>query len=160
MSDNMNDDIKEIIESLEDEDSQKEIDVVRNRDPMIELRNEIIDFIIDRASTIKQEEQFRSTVKNALLTKIQNNEVSVSQLINLLKAVDSDIVDSVESILSLLKPGQRGEVSPIFVHQGNANDAIPEEFENLDSQQSEVLHKLGRLVQYWEQQEKYANDQE
>lgn len=154
MADNSNDnsiqnEVKDVIENLENSAQIEEINKVRREDPIIGMRNALIDFIESRLQIVNEEESFRAKIKEAILAKIQNGEASINQLSNLLKTVDSDTNAAAESILSLLRPNQTGEVSPIFSRNKieSQRDSGDMEFGDLDPQQAEVLHKLSRLVQ-------------
>lgn len=153
-NDELKNEVKGVIEDLEDDDLQREVDHIRMKDPMQGLRDSIINFLETRLQVIDEEEQFRSVIKNAILSKVQNDSVSVPQLIQLLQTVDKDTVQSVESILSLLRPGNNGETSPIF-HQnsGRQSDEMPSGFENLTPEQSELLDKLDRWIRSMESKE-------
>lgn len=142
--------VQGIIEDLEDSESQKAVDTIKNQDPMLGLRNSLIDFIETRLSVVDDEEQFRTSIKNAIKTKIQNDEVSITQLITLLKTVDQDTTNAVESILSLLKPNQNGEVSPLFDRNRGDSGVVSDELENMEPQKQELIHKLGRVIQAFE----------
>lgn len=156
--DSLHEEVKDVVENLEDTSRLEEISKVRREDPMLGMRNALIDFIESRLQVVNEEENFRSAIKEAILAKIQNGEASLNQLSGLLKTVDSDTTNAAESILSLLRPNQSGEVSPIFSqNKAGSESEDTHEFDNLDPQQAEVLHKLSRLVQHIETQEDSSN---
>jgi len=147
--------VNEIIEGLEDSNTQTDIDHIRNEDPMKGLRISLLNFIENRLTVVNEEESFRKAVKDALLMKIQGGEASMAQLTDLLKTVDRDTIQAVESILSLLRPGQHGESSPLFNNShGGSSDEIPRGFEDLSPEQTEVLQKLTMVVQALEREGK------
>lgn len=135
----------ELIDALENPQVEEEATDIRQKDPFDILKSTLVSFFQNRLSTIEKEESFRKQVKDKLLEKVQEDEVSVPQLIQLLRGENKDITDAADSIFRMLRPTQDGHVSP-FIEPSKKDDA-DDPFQDINASDQEKLHMLYRLVE-------------
>jgi len=139
------DEVKEIIVSLNDESVGKDVDTAKSSDPLLSLRSSIFGAFQKRLEIILKEEDMKKIVEDKLREKINNNELTVPQLMSLLNSIKTSSTVAMDSLLQVLKPTPNA-VSPLFATMGNGEEDISDSFNNLDPEQSENVSKLIRLM--------------
>lgn len=148
-------DVVDLIEDLDDPEVSKEVVEAKKYPHIVRMQIDLLNFVIDRLSLIRKEEGFREKIKEAIVERIENNEVTVPQLITLLKNTNSDSMLAADSVFSLMRPSKDGVVSPLVDPKQNTEREEDGEFSgNLTVDQSETLHKLMRILQKLEDGEK------
>lgn len=138
----------DLIKEMNSEEIQKEVIEAKKYPHIIQMQIDLLNFVIDRLSLIRSEENFRDRIKSAILQKIDDDSVSVPQLISLLKNTNTDSMLAADSVFSLMRPSKDGVVSPLVDPKQNTEREEDGEFNsNLTIDQSETLHKLMRILQ-------------
>lgn len=142
------DEVNEIVPAIRDTENEVETRSMREVDPFFVLKKTLFSFFENMLKKVQEEDEFKRKVKQALLEKIDSNEVTFPQLSNLLGALESNNLSLTDSILSIFKPVPgTGEVSPLI------NPKIKQEenaaaFENLSSEERDSLDKMAKLLEY------------
>ena len=120
----------------------------------IDLNADLFDFFKSTLKTVKEENEFKLVIKNALEDKIANDDITVAQLIGLYKAVYNETTLATDSIISLFKPTPNSN-SPIANAMSNrSNDDINErQISDYTSDELKGLDKLRRLLEFMKNSE-------
>jgi hypothetical protein len=139
------DEVRNIIISMNDENITKEVEEVKSLDPLLSLRSSIFNAFEKRLEIILKEEGMKTIVEQKLREKIDADELTVPQLMSLLNSIKTSSTVAMDSLLSVLKPTPNA-ISPLFATMGNNDEELINNFGNLDSEQSENVSKLIRLM--------------
>lgn len=135
---------------LNDKEIEKEIKQVHSIDPLTSLKLNLFSFFESRLDAIQKEDQFEYRIKEAILDKIENDELSTSQLMQLYGSVKSQGSKSLEVLLDVFKPSQAGNVSPLVEEKkgedGETRESSVNEFKELNPQQRDTLHKFAKMM--------------
>jgi len=137
-----------LIPSLRNDENEKAVNKIRVVDPFFSLKSSLFEFFQNMLQKVQTDDEFTKRVKDALIDKIEANDISVNQLLNLLDSVNKEKINLVDSILSIFKPiPGTGEVSPLIDPRisNNLSDSGP--FTNLSTNERNVLDKLSRVLQ-------------
>lgn len=143
--------LEKLNETLSDKEIDKEIKQVRSIDPLTSLKLNLFSFFESRLSAIQEEDDFEYRIKEAILEKIETNELSTAQLMQLYNNVKSQGSKSLEVLLDVFKPSQAGNVSPLVeekkedVINGNGESSVGG-FQELNPQQRDTLHKFAKMM--------------
>lgn len=144
--------MEDVVEKLSDDELQGEVDKVKHIDPLTSLKLNLFSFFESRLNAIEQEDDFEKRIKEAILEKIENGELSTSQLMQLYSNVKSQGSKSLEVLLDVFKPSQAGNVSPLVEERktvdenGSQTSGSVGGFENLDPEERDSLHKLAKFA--------------
>jgi hypothetical protein len=143
-------DAQELIDAINDPAIEEEVNSVRRVDPLNSLKLNLFSFFESRLDAIKQEDDFEYRIKTAILSKIENDELSTSQLMQLYGSVKSQGSKSLEVLLDVFKPSQAGNVSPLVEEKksedGEQVDGSIDQFKELNPEERDTLHKFSKLV--------------
>lgn len=150
----MNNDLKGQTENILKELKNKEIDEetrairLQEKDPLFSLKTVLFDFFKKRLMVIQEADVFRDYIKQTILQKMEDNEFSVAQLINLYAEVSSSNTFATNSVLDIFKPGKDGAVSPIVQpqHTEESDNAIASEIGKLTPDEAEALVSLRGII--------------
>jgi len=138
----------EFLDTVRDFKNKELIDGVYNikeANPLDSLKATLFSFFETRLSNLQQEETFKTTIKNALLDKIELGEVSFNQLMQLYKEIQMANTKAVDSILDILKPAPAGTVS-LLVSSPKVEEEHDDRFNSLNPEERDLLTKLSSFV--------------
>lgn len=132
-----------LIPSLQDDKN-----IVEVQDPFFSLKSTLFSFFENMLFRVQAEDDFMKTVKNAILEKISEGEITIAQLISLLGNLTRDKLSLIDAMLSIFKPAPgTGEVSPLIDPNVKTDSGEVSAFSKLSSKQREILDKLQRVVE-------------
>jgi len=134
----------ETVEGFKDPLIQGAVSEVRERDPLDSLKSTLFEFFQKRLTNLQNEEAFKTTIKAALLEKIETGETSFNQLMQLYKEIQMSNTKAVDSILDILKPAPAGTVSLLVTPKNE--DEIEDKFSALSPSERDSISKLANLV--------------
>lgn len=139
---------EELIEKLNSKGVQNEVNNVKKMDPLVGLKLNLFSFFESRLKAIEEEDNFEQQIKDALLQKIEHDELSTSQLMQLYGSVKSQGSKALEVLLDVFKPSQAGNVSPLVEEsKSNIDDELNTNgFQDLKPEEKDAVHKLAKLV--------------
>lgn len=143
---------QELIDTLKDPEVQKEVRSVQNIDPLVSLKANLFSFFENRLKAIEKEDEFEKQIKDALLMKIEHDELSTAQLMQLYNSVKSQGSKALEVLLDVFKPSQAGNVSPLVEEKkvedssGVQTDGSAGGFQELKPEERDAVHKLAKMV--------------
>lgn len=142
MNDKVTDEIVHILDTTADPTINKDIKDLEKMDPRDILRDSILSFFQNRLLQIEEEKDLKNVVVNTLISKIHSNELSIPQLLGLLNSLQGQSLDSINSVLSLLRPVPNTS-SPIFDRR---DDGEVTPFKNLTADENKALAFLTKVV--------------
>ena len=156
MDDNTKKEAQELIDNLNNPDIQNKVQEVKDKDPLEQLRLSLFDFFENRLRAIEKEDEFEKRIKDELLQKMDDGEVSTAQLMQLYNQVKGQSSKALEVLLDVFKPGQSGNVSPIVDQPKTAEgdeSSIHHEFDkNLSPDQQDSLNKVINFLEIMKKQ--------
>lgn len=166
MDDETKNDTQELIDNLNNPEIQNQVKQVTNQDPLEQLRLSLFDFFQNRLKAIEKEDEFENKIKEELVNKIDEGEVSTNQLMQLYNQVKGQSSKALEVLLDVFKPGQSGDVSPI-VEQPKASEkdigghsSTGGNFDNLSPDQQDNLNKLINYLEVMKNEKQPSSDDE
>jgi len=140
--------MKNLRGALQDEEVDKEVKQVKSIDPLTSLKLNLFSFFESRLQAIEQEDSFERSIKEAILGKVENDELSPTQLMQLYNNVKSQGSRSLEVLLDVFKPSQAGNVSPLVENkqEGGTQESSVNEFKELNPEQRDTLHKFAKMM--------------
>lgn len=136
-------------ETLHDGEIDKEVKQVKSIDPLTSLKLNLFSFFESRLEAIKEEDNFEKSIKDAILRKVEDDELSPTQLMQLYNNVKSQGSRSLEVLLDVFKPSQAGNVSPLVENKqqdGETHESSVGEFKELNPEQRDTLHKFAKMM--------------
>lgn len=140
-------DVETLMGILKDDNIEKETESIQanEADPLFSLKNVLFDFFKSRLISINKEDGFKNRVKQAILDKIEEDEVSVAQLINLYVKTSEQSSIATGSLLDIFKPSKEGSVSPLLQRDQN-NQLSSFGDQDISPDQAEALNVLTEIV--------------
>jgi hypothetical protein len=92
------------LEKIKNTNVDDVIDDLRIINPVQSLRLSIFEFFKNRLKYIEKDNVLRAATEAALLKKINNDELSINQLINLMNDTKQQATLATDSVFSILKP--------------------------------------------------------
>ena len=131
--------IEGVVSLMNDKDLEKEVKTIDTEDPLFSLKDTIYSFFKDRLKIISKETTVKEIVKQKLEEKIETDEISIGQLIQLYKDITYMENNSISTLLDVFKPTKEGAISPLANEVGStgvtnkmSNDISPEDAEALN----------------------------
>lgn len=143
---------------MKDKEIDKETKEIRlqEKDPLFSLKTVLFEFFKKRLTIIQEEDLFRNRIKDAILERIENNDVTIAQLITLYGEISNENTFATNSILDIFKPSKDGSVSPIVQSnkpEDSATSSISD-FDPLSPEDAEALQTLGGIIDKIKRQKK------
>jgi hypothetical protein len=159
MNNKTKDDVKELMQHMSNKDIEKETNIINvtESDPLFSLKNVLLKFFQKRLDVIQAEESFKQVVKDAIEEKIENNEMSPAQLINLYQKIGDQSVFSTNALFDVFKPNKEGVVSPL-VQPSTREDNVTGTGDDFTPAQGEALVKLTELVEKLNKEKKQEEE--
>jgi hypothetical protein len=154
---------KETVEQLNNSDTQEEVRRVKNLDPLVSLKMNLFSFFENRIEAIEKEDDFENEVKEAIRAKIENDDLSPAQLMQLYKEVKSQSSRALEVLLDVFKPSKEGNISPLIEKRQEDHDTgsgSMEGFEDLDGEKRDAIHKLSKFIEEYTSKKQNTNKNE
>lgn len=130
---------------MSDKEIKKEVERISAEEPLVSLRNSIYDFFKSRLNKIENEGLFKGVVKEKILQKIEDDELSVPQLIGLYNDVVQAENSSIYALLDIFKPSKEGAVSPLANEVSSTNKPLSEG-SAVSPEDAEALNLLTSLI--------------
>jgi len=150
MMSKFNDDSIYMVKELGDASvTKKKVDAIPIGNPMEVFRSDILNFFKDRISAIASQELIKNKVEQALLEKLESDELDFDQLMHLYSSVSKTSLTSVESIMSLFKPvpGAPSILADKVVESEGVEDKYKDIYDSMSPKELEKLDKLFKLLQ-------------
>lgn len=144
------DDSKILIRELGDNSvTKKKVDAIPIGNPMEVFRSDILNFFKDRISVIAGQELIKQKVEQALIEKLESDELDFDQLMHLYSSVSKTALTSVEAIMSLFKPvpGAPSILADKVVESESVEDKYKDIYEAMSPEELGKLDKLYKLLQ-------------
>lgn len=138
---------EDLIKSFDNPEVVQAVQKERSIDPMEGLRNDLFGFFKEQIENINKSEDFLEHIKDALLAKIDENEMSAPQLIKLFEAASEKIIQSKDILNSLFRPAPGGGITPIITMTSGDNQLGGNFITPIDSKSAEGVDKIMRLLQ-------------
>ena len=120
------------------------IDEMKVHNPVQSLRLSIFEFFKNRLRYIEKDTALRNATEQALLAKIQGNELSVNQLMNLLSDVKQQSTIATDSVFSILKPVPNSN-SILDANIDRREEEMP--LGDLSKEENQAIQNLSMLLQ-------------
>ena len=137
---------KRLLSTLDDGRIDTEVRAVIVEEPMMELKNTLLSFFSDRLRKIQEKESFLKKVQDAIESKIDEDEMKVTDLLAIFRAASGEMNMATEAILSLFRPSKDGVVTPLLTGS-QKSDRIGEAFADSSPEELALLDKLTKIVQ-------------
>ncbi|MGL5913541.1 MAG: hypothetical protein ACRCZB_05195 [Bacteroidales bacterium] len=82
---------------------------IQRKEPMEELRNEVLEFFKNRMASIQRSEKLKELVYTELEAKLSEGELEFDQLMAILARLDNGANTSSDSIISIFRPSSSGQ---------------------------------------------------
>lgn len=136
----------DIIPKLRDKENEEQADAIKNIDPFFALKASLFSFFKNILLKVQEEDEFKIQIKQAILEKIDSNEVEFDQLASLLRTLNDDNQDLMDSILSIFKPAPSGQISPLIEPLHGGADLSNDAFKDLRADERAALDMLTRVL--------------
>jgi hypothetical protein len=149
--------IEGVVKLMKDKEVQRKVEEINTEDPLFSLKDTIYSFFKDRLNLISKETSVKEIVKNKIEEKIENDEITIAQLIQLYKDITYMENNSISTLLDVFKPTKEGAVSPLAseVSSGGIANKVPSE---ITPEDSEALNMLVAMVKNAASLEKDKSD--
>lgn len=151
--------VNSIINALESQENKKTaVSTGIDTDVKFKVRDAVGEFIVSMMDKLNQEDGMESLILTKLTEKITNDELSISQLTQLLNQITNRKGMFTSSIFAFLKP-DKDSTSPLL-DTDKYNDGESEMINNLTSDQLKALQKLYHVIaaQDKEENERIVNE--
>lgn len=102
------DNIKSIVEKLDDEDSNADVELERMTLPEDRLRNSLLSLVEKQAREANNYDKAIGLALNSVIDKIATNELTTSELLSVISTLSNKKVDLISGILEPFKPTPNG----------------------------------------------------
>jgi len=141
---------QELINTLKNKDIAEEIKTVQAQSPVQQLRESLFNFFDSRLKAIEKEDDFLRVVREALIAKVETDEMSTAQLMQLFNQIKNQSSKSLEVLLNAFKPTE-GDSTIMGSSSHPDTDRAIEEFNNLSPDQKDNLNKIANLLEIMKQ---------
>jgi hypothetical protein len=148
MSDHIQDTANKLLQTMDDKNINKEVSALKNADPMLELKSDILKFFKSHIERIESQEKLRSTIQEELLAQIERGEVNFDQLHSLFNSVSKQETTAAEAIISIFKPtpGSPSTLADVLGGRDDVQDEYEQAYENMSSEDMQKVDKLYRMM--------------
>lgn len=148
MSDHIQNTANKLLQTMDDKDINKEVTSLKNADPMLELKSDILKFFKSHIERIESQEKLRSTIQEELLAQIERGEVNFDQLHSLFNSVSKQETTAAEAIISIFKPtpGSPSTLADVLGGRDENQDEYEKAYENMSSEDMQKVDKLYRMM--------------
>lgn len=145
MKDSSKQEVTELMHSLSDKGVDTQVNEVKVKEALDELRYDIFDFFKKRLNHIEEQERFKMKVQTALEGKISEDSLEFSELLSLYRLIFTESSTSSEQIINLFKPVP-GANSPLqaVVQPEEKVDKFDEIFNSMSKEELERLNAVYR----------------
>lgn len=144
MKDKTRDDIDDLLTGLSEEvDTKSKTNELTTYNPEEELTKSLYGFVESQLQAVAQQESFRSVVVEALIDKIREQEVSVSELLRAYEVISKQTRESGSALLNLFKNDGRGGGS--LLGSGESTDEEGD-YDELNTKDRVAIDRLARAL--------------
>lgn len=104
----MEDNIKTIVEKLDDDDNNADIELERMTLPEERLRNSLLSLVEKQAREANNYDKAIGLAVNSIIDKITTNELTTGELLSVISTLSNKKVDLISGILEPFKPTPNG----------------------------------------------------
>lgn len=147
-NDHIQDTANKLLNTIDDEEINKEVNTLKRADPMMELRSDILGFFKTHIERINSQEKLRSTLQEEILAQIERGEVSFDQLHSLYNSVSRQETSAAEAIISIFKPtpGSPSSLAEVLGGRESIDDEFEQAYDNMSSEEMQKIDKLYRTM--------------
>lgn len=141
--------VEDLISAFEDENIDKQVDDIKDKNSMQELKLNIFKFFSSRLNFIQKKEKFAEEVQTQLRQKMNDDEVNFKDLMQLYKLCIQQNTFATDSITGLFKPAP-GAPSPFtesMAKEEMKKDMYEEAFDSLKAEDLRKIDYLHRVLQ-------------
>ena len=148
MNENTEETIVTIMKDLDDKDIEKDVEVQRIEPADIRLKNKLLDLVSGQVGEIAKLDTIISKGLTSLETRIELNELSAQDTLNVINTLSNKKVDLATAILDPFKaaPGGTSPLLPPAKEKSGESDLI-EGLKKMPSDDLKKLEKLFRVAQ-------------
>ena len=148
---------EQLLIALGDKKVEKQMKKAIEVDSQDNIRDAIYGFYSKRLDVVSGDEEFKSLLEEKLRDKLENNELSIGQMMNLYKYMAATNINSTKALLDVLKPVPNAP-NPMLVTEAQGEKENNMHL-SMTSEEAANLDKTMRTLLSWAaEQEKKKNE--